>query len=479
MFDHARAAVEAALAVGASYADARYVESRDEQIEVLNGSVEQLDRGEAAGIGVRALVGSSWGFFGTRDLSPAALRSAGNRATEIAKASAVVPGKPSPLADVPVVEAEYETPYAEAPLEVPLSEKVDLLMAVTAAMQEVEEVRLARGSLGAWDTHKWFVSSQGHRIHQHIVETGGGFDATAVGDGETHRRSFPQSFGQFETGGFEVIRRWDFLGNAPRIADEAAAVLKADDCPEGEMTIILEASQLALQIHESVGHAIELDRILGWEAAFAGTSHLQLDRLGTHRYGSDLMNITADATLRGALGTFGFDDEGTPAQRVPIVDRGRWVGVLSGRDSAAIAGLLPGGMVRADGYARLPMVRMTNVGLLPGDSSLDEMIAATDRGIFMSTNRSWSIDDKRLNFQFGCEVGWEIKKGKLGRMVKNPTYTGITPRFWAQLDMLGGEAEWVHWGTPNCGKGQPIQIAHTGHSASPGRFAEVRVGVKG
>jgi len=479
MFDHARAAVEAALAVGASYADARYVESRDEQIEVLNGSVEQLDRGEAAGIGVRALVGSSWGFFGTHDLSPAALRSAGNRATEIAKASAVVPGKPSPLADVPVVEAEYETPYAEAPLEVPLSEKVDLLMAVTAAMQEVEEVRLARASLGAWDTHKWFVSSQGHRIHQHIVETGGGFDATAVGDGETHRRSFPQSFGQFETGGFEVIRRWDFLGNAPRIADEAAAVLKADDCPEGEMTIILEASQLALQIHESVGHAIELDRILGWEAAFAGTSHLQLDRLGTHRYGSDLMNITADATLLGALGTFGFDDEGTPAQRVPIVDRGRWVGVLSGRDSAAIAGLPPGGMVRADGYARLPMVRMTNVGLLPGDSSLDEMIAATDRGIFMSTNRSWSIDDKRLNFQFGCEVGWEIKKGKLGRMVKNPTYTGITPRFWAQLDMLGGEAEWVHWGTPNCGKGQPIQIAHTGHSASPGRFAEVRVGVKG
>src|SRR3990170_1406034 len=438
MFEHAQAAVEAALAAGATYADARYVEARDEQIEVLNGSVEQLDRGEAAGIGVRALVGSSWGFFGTHDLSPAALRSAGNRATEIAKASAVVPGKPSPLADVPIVEAEYETPYAEAPLEVPLSEKVDLLMAVTAAMQEVNEIRLARASFGAWDTHKWFVSSQGHRIHQHIVETGGGFDATAVGDGETHRRSFPQSFGQFETGGFEVIRRWDFLGNAPRIADDAAAVLKADDCPEGEMTIILEASQLALQIHESVGHAIELDRILGWEAAFAGTSHLQLAKLGKHRYGSEVMNITADATLGGALGTFGFDDEGTPAQRVPIVDRGRWVGVLSGRDSASIAGLPPGGMVRADGYNRLPMVRMTNVGLLPGDSSLEEMIAATSDGVLMSTNRSWSIDDKRLNFQFGCEIGWEIKDGELGRMLRNPTYTGIGPAFSASLDAAGG-----------------------------------------
>ncbi|HEX5630084.1 MAG TPA: TldD/PmbA family protein, partial [Acidimicrobiia bacterium] len=351
MFDHAQAAVEAALAAGATYADARYIEARDEQIEVLNGSVEQLDRNEAAGVGVRALIGSSWGFFGTHDLSPKALRSAGARATEIAKASAAVPGKPAPLADVPVVQTEYETPHTESPFDVPLSDKVDLLMAVTATMQEVDQIRLARAALGAWDTHKWFVSSQGHRIHQHLVETGGGFDATAVGEGETHRRSYPQSFGQFETGGFEVVRRWDFLGNAPRIAEEAAALLQADDCPEGEMTLILEASQLALQIHESVGHAIELDRILGWEAAFAGTSHLELPKLGTHRYGSELMNITADATLRGALGTFGFDDEGTPAQRVPIVDRGTWVGVLSGRDSAAIAGLPPGGMVRGDGYA--------------------------------------------------------------------------------------------------------------------------------
>jgi TldD protein len=276
-----------------------------------------------------------------------------------------------------------------------------------------------------------------------------------------------------------VIRRWDFAANAGRIAEEAAALLGAADCPEGEKTLILEGSQLALQIHESVGHAIELDRILGWEAAFAGTSHLELPKLGTHKYGSPLMNITADATLPGALGSFGYDDEGTPAQRVPIVDQGIWVGVLSGRDSASIASLPPGGMVRADGFNRLPMVRMTNVGLLPGDSSLEEMIAETEDGILMSTNRSWSIDDKRLNFQFGCEIGWEIKNGKRGQMIKNPTYTGITPKFWAQLDMLAGESEWVHWGTPNCGKGQPMQVAHTGHSASPGRFGTVRVGVRG
>jgi TldD protein len=479
VFDYAAAAVEGALAAGAAYADARVVVGRTETIGVLNGRTERIDRVETAGVGVRALVGSSWGFFATADLTERAAAAAGNRAAETARASAMVAGPGLQLADVGSVSADYETPHEEPPLGVSLSEKVDMLVDVTSTMSAVEGIALARGSLAFWDTDKWFVSSQGHRIHQHIVESGGGFDATAIGERETQRRSYPQSFGQFETGGYEVVRRWDFPGNAGRIAEEASALLGAAECPQGEKTLILEASQLALQIHESVGHAIELDRILGWEAAFAGTSHLDLSRLGTHRYGSELMHITADATLPGALGTFAYDDEGTPAQRVPIVEGGVWVGVLSGRDSAAVAGLPPGGMVRADGYARLPMVRMTNVGLLPGDSSLEEMIAATDDGVYMATNRSWSIDDKRLNFQFGTEIGWEIKNGRLGRMLKNPTYTGITPRFWAQLDMLASEEEWVHWGTPNCGKGQPMQVAHTGHSASPGRFRSVRVGVRG
>ena len=274
-----------------------------------------------------------------------------------------------------------------------------------------------------------------------------------------------------------MIRDWDFPNNAQRIAEEAVALLTADELEEQEMDLILEGSQLGLQIHESVGHAIELDRILGWEAAFAGTSHLQLETLGSFQFGSPLMNITADATLPGALGTFGFDDEGTAAQSVDITREGVWVGVLSGRDSAAIAGLPPGGMVRADGHGRLPMVRMTNVGLIPGDSSFDEIIADTQKGVYMATNRSWSIDDRRLNFQFGTEIAWEVKDGKLGRMLKNPTYTGIGPQFWQSLDRLGGPDEWVHWGTPNCGKGQPMQVAHTGHSAGPARFKNVRVGV--
>ena len=478
MFDYASEAVDAAVASGARYADARVVSLRSETIDVKNRTVESVDHGDSIGLGVRALIGSSWGFYAVAELTNTAARAAGAQASEIAKASALVAGPRLELNDVAVNEASYETPHEEDAFAVSLSEKVDLMLGVTSTMQSVDGVALASANLTFWDTNKWFVSSQGHRIHQHLVESGGGFDATAIGESETQRRSYPQSFGQYETGGFEVIRKWDYAANAGRIAEEAVALLAAPEMQEGERALILEGSQLGLQIHESVGHAIELDRILGWEAAFAGTSHLELPKLREHRYGSSLMNITADATLPGALGTFGFDDEGTPAQRVPIVDEGLWVGVLSGRDSAAIAGLPPGGMVRGDGFSRLPMVRMTNVGLLPGDSSLDEIISETKDGIYMSTNRSWSIDDKRLNFQFGCEMGWEVKNGKKGRMVRNPTYTGITPQFWGSLDMLAGEDEWLHWGTPNCGKGQPMQVAHTGHSAAPARFMNVRTGVK-
>lgn len=478
MFDLARAAVEGALAAGAHYADARVAVTRSQGVAVLNGEPESIDQVEQAGIGVRSLIGSAWGFYATSDLTAGAAGRAGQQSAAISKASALVPGPAIVLADVPVVGDRYETPYSEDPFAVPISEKVDMLVGVTTTMGEVDGVALARGSVQFWDTEKWFVSSQGHRIHQHLVESGGGIDATAVAETETQRRSYPQSFGQFETGGYEVVRRWDFPGNAGRIAEEAAALLTAPDLEAGEKSLILEGSQLALQIHESVGHAVELDRILGWEAAFAGTSHLELDRLGSHRYGSPLMNITADATLPGALGTFGYDDEGTLSRRVDIVKEGIWVGVLSGRDSSAIVGLPPGGMVRGDGFNRLPMVRMTNVGILPGDDTLEGIIADTKDGVYLATNRSWSIDDRRLNFQFGCEIGWEVKNGKLGRMVKNPTYTGITPEFWGGLDRIAGGDEWVHWGIPNCGKGQPLQVAHTGHSAAPGRFSNVRVGVR-
>jgi TldD protein len=480
MEDIATAAVEAALAAGAGYADARVMEIRSEAMDARNGVIESLDREERAGIGVRALVGSSWGFFAVPDVGSAAARRAGEQATAVARASGLVAGKALELSPQPPATGHWESDCREDPWSVSLAEKGDLLVGVTTVMRE-HGADLAEALLRVWDTRKWFVSSDGTKVDQHIVECGAGLNATAIGEGETQRRSYPGIRGQYGTRGWELIRELDLPGNAPRIAEEARALLAADVCPSLDATdLILGSEQMALQIHESVGHATELDRILGWEAAFAGTSWLELPKLGTLRFGSELMNITADATLAGALGSFGYDDEGTPAHPVDIVRDGIWVGALSGRDSAAIAGIeSSGGAVRADGFDRIPMVRMTNVGLQPGSDSLESMIAATDDGIYMDTNRSWSIDDKRLNFQFGCEIGWEIKGGKRGRLIKNPTYTAISPKFWGALDMLGGRDEWTFWGTPNCGKGQPIQIGHTGHPAVPARFRGIRVGVRG
>ncbi len=474
-FDEAAAAVQAALDAGARYADARVMHRRYESMSARNGEIEELSQDESAGLGVRALVGSSWGFSAVPDLSDAAARAAGTRAARIAAASVRVPGPATDLVAAGAATGTWASPCVSDPLAVALSDKGDLLTHATKTAHDAG-ADVADGLYQIWDTRKWLVSSEGHRVEQHIRECGGGISATVVGEGETQRRSYPSYRGQYGTRGWELVDELDLGAHAGRIAEEARALLTAPACPAGETTLILGGEQMALQIHESVGHAIELDRILGWEAAFAGTSWLDLAQLGTLRYGSELMNVTIDPTIPGALGSFGFDDEGTPAARRDAVREGRWVGVLAGRDSAAVAGLDYAGSVRADGWARLPMVRMTNVGLEPGPHTLDEMIAATDDGVYMDLNRSWSIDDKRLNFQFGCEIGYEVKNGRLGRMLRNPTYTGIGPLFWRSMDMLSGET--IAWGTPNCGKGQPGQIGHTGHPAAPARFTGVRVGVR-
>jgi len=475
-FDAANAAVEAALAAGARYADARVMHRRHEAMSARNGEVRELVQDEDSGLGVRALVGSGWGFFAVPDVSDPAARVAGARAAEIAAASGRVPGPAADLVPLSAQSGSWANECLVDPLDVPLSVKGDLLVGVTGQAHR-QGAGLAEASYQIWDTRKWFTSSEGHRIDQHIRECGGGMSAIAIGEGETQRRSYPSYHGQFGTGGWELVDRMDLPAHAIRIAEEAQALLRAPQCPAGETTLILGDEQMALQIHESVGHAIELDRILGWEAAYAGTSWLDLARLGNLTYGSELMNIVIDPRIPGALGSFGFDDEGSPAAARYAVREGQWVGVLAGRDSAAVAGLDYAGSVRADGWARLPMVRMTNVGLEPGPHSLEEMIEATGDGIFMEYNRSISIDDRRLNFQFGCEVGYEVRNGKLGRMVRNPTYTGIGPQFWQSMDMLASTV--VPWGLSNCGKGQPFQVGHTGHPAAAARFTGVRVGVRG
>jgi len=339
-------------------------------------------------------------------------------------------------------------------------------------------VRVSEAFMGSYRTDKIFASTEGSYIEQGIVECGAGIAATAIEGGEVQVRSYPNSFrGNFATRGYEWIEGLALTDHAERIGQEAEQLLSARPCPSKATTLILDGSQVALQVHESIGHPIELDRILGTEASYAGTSFVNPGMVGHFRYGSELVSIVADATRPGGLGTFGYDDEGIPAQKTPIITRGILVGLLTSRETAHHIGQGSNGTMRADGWNRIPLIRMTNINLEPGDWTLEGMIADTDEGLYLETNRSWSIDDRRINFQFATEVGWEIKGGKRGSMVKNPTYTGITPEFWNSCDAVGNRDHWQMWGTPNCGKGEPGQVAHVGHGASPARFRNVRVGV--
>jgi TldD protein len=376
------------------------------------------------------------------------------------------------------VSGSYRTLVQTDPFAVSLDDKIALLIRANETMNAVPNIVAAEGNIYCQREDKIFASTEDAYIEQELYETGCGLEATAVEEGEVQNRSYPNSVGRHQgTEGWEFIERYDLAGNAQRVAEEASALLRAKTMSPGTATVILDASQVALQIHESCGHPIELDRVLGTEAAFAGMSFLTTDKLGSFMYGSEHVNMTADATIPGGLGTFGFDDEGVAAQSTPIVRDGLFVGYLTSRETAASLGQRSNGAMRASGWNRIPLIRMTNVSLEPGAWTLADMIADTDDGVYMETNRSWSIDDKRLNFQFGTEIGREIKHGKLGDLIKNPTYTGITPRFWGSCDAIARRDEWVVWGTPNCGKGQPEQVAHTGHGASAARFRNVQVGV--
>ena len=467
---------------GASYADVRVVERITQHIVVKNGQVDALEQDESLGFGVRVLVNGAWGFASSSRMEGQEIERVVSQAVAIARASGLTKMRDVNLGLPVVSKGYYETPSKINPFTISLDEKIGLLLKADAEMRRVKGVTVAHGELAFVRENKEFASTEGSEIKQEIVESGCGISAIATNleSGEVQIRSYPNSVGRHQqTRGYEFILEQRLAENAGRVAEEAVALLSADQCPSYDATtVILDSSQVALQVHESCGHPIELDRVLGTEAAFAGTSFLTPDKLGKFQYGSQFVNITADATIPNGLGTFGFDDEGVPAQKTDIVKNGLFVGYMTSRETAQDLKLGPSnGTMRADGWNRIPIIRMTNVSLLPGTWEVGNLIADTDDGIWMETNRSWSIDDKRINFQFGTELAWEIKGGKKTRMLKNATYTGITPQFWGSCDAVGDESSWIVWGTPNCGKGQPPQVAHTGHGAAPARFRNVRVGV--
>jgi len=472
-------ALETASLRGATYADVRLVHRLEESLQVKTGKVEGAASGESEGFGVRVLVDGAWGFAASHRISPTEIDRVAGEAVRIAKASATALRRPVVLDDRPPAHGTYETPVVEDPFSIPLEEKLTELLDADQRAAGVKGVTFTESMFAAQRERKVFAATDGSYTEQTITHVGAAVEANAIEGNEHQRRSYPDAGGGWQSAGYEFIRGLDLASHGEQIGEQAVALVHAPQCPSGRMTIVLDPSQLYLQIHESCGHPSELDRVFGTEASYAGTSFLTPDKLEAgFRYGSELVDIVADATAPGGLGTFGWDDEGVAAQAVPLVREGIFSGYLSSRETAPRIGRKSGGAMRAEGWNRIPLIRMTNVSLMPKPGmSLDDIVADTDDGLYLASNRSWSIDDRRLNFQFATELAYEIKGGKLGQLYKNPTYTGITYEFWRSCDAVADERSWRMLGTPNCGKGEPGQVGHVGHGVSGARFRNVQVGV--
>lgn len=472
-------AVDRATSLGASYADIRIIETLTEDITVRNGEIADLEQADDLGFGIRVIVDGAWGFASSHEVSKKEIEKVASLAVEIARASSSLKVKDLTLASEDTYQEKWQTPYVEDPFAVSMEEKMGLLLQIDEILRRNSKIKVAESTLSFSNEHQYLRTSEGTYIDQDLMRSGAGYLVHAVDGNDMQTRSYPNSFrGQFMTLGYELVRGLHLVQNAERIREEAVALLSAKPCPSGKKTLVLDGSQLGLQIHESVGHATELDRVLGMEANYAGTSFATPEKLDNFTYGSPLVNLFCDSTIPGGLATVGFDDDGVRAQRWHLVKNGRFVGYQYNRELAHTIGKTrSSGNNRADGWNRIPIVRITNLSLEPGDWEVEDMIAGVEDGVYLETNKSWSIDQKRLNFQFGCEIGWEIKNGKKGDMVKNPTYQSITPEFWKSCDAIAKQKYFVLWGVHNCGKGQPGQRAEMSHGAAPARFRNVEVGV--
>ncbi|MCP4548298.1 MAG: TldD/PmbA family protein [bacterium] len=479
MKERVQETVDTARSHGAEYADARWVRQKTEELVVKNGALSLAEMGRTQGIGIRVLKNGAWGFASTDRMDKDNLNAAAARAVEVAEASSMVMNEPVELAREPAQRGSWATPFEINPFNVSREEKLNLLFNVEKALHVDERIKVGQAQLLFDEQKILFVSSEGAEIEQSVLASGGGITATAVDGNSIERRSYPNSAGGMHLGaGYEVVKEFDLQANADRIAGEAVDLLSAEQCPVGEKDIILDWSQQALQIHESCGHASELDRVLGMEANFAGRSFLTIEKLGDFKYGSEFVNLVADSTLERGLATRGWDDEGVGAQKWHVVENGQFIAYLTSRELASIEGNdRSRGCNRAEGWNRIPIIRIPNLGLAPGTWDLDDLIADTEDGIWMETNRSWSIDQMRLNFQFSTELGYEIKNGKRGKMLKGCTYQSRTPDFWAACDAVCNEKWWKPFGVMNCGKGEPGQVARMTHGSAPARFRKIRVGV--
>lgn len=481
MFKLASKAIEIADKYGVDFGDIRVIEERSQELGVKNGEIAALTDQTTLGYGIRVLYKGAWGFASGSTMTERAVADTALKAIGIAKASRLLMAAPVRLAREPVYNDFWQTPFIKDPFTVPVETKLDLLFKIDALLRGNKKIRVASSEMSFVREHQWHLTTEGSRIEQVLLSSGASYSATAVQGAEVQTRAYPCTHGgQTLAGGWEIIEALNMADHAERVRDEAVALLTAPNCAAGVKDLVISGNQLALQIHESVGHASELDRVLGYEESYAGSSFATTDKFGKFRYGSPIVNLVADATLPGGLATAGYDDDAVKAQRWHIVKDGILSGYMTNREFCGKIGKdRSWGSCRADGYSNIPITRICNLSLMPGSTPLEQLVGEIKDGIMMENNMSWSIDQKRLNFQFGCEIGWLIKNGKKAGMVRNPTYQGITPEFWGSCDAIADYSQWRLWGVANCGKGQPGQRAMMCHGSSPARFRKVKVGVHG
>jgi TldD protein len=475
----ARVALDACRALQVEYADVRWEHIIEEELSIADGTIEPIEHANSKGLGIRVIKNGAWGFAATDNPDEKTVKDKALLATEIAWASSKVNNNPVELASLEPVRGEYVSAHEIDPFEVPLAEKIEFLAAMDRAMAEGGGDKInSRNCFASFrKRYKYFVSSEGSEISQTLIHTGAGI---SIGQVKSHRdrfsRSYPSSSGQYETKGYELLEELKFEEAIPKLIDDIEALAGAEACPEKETALLLSGDQVSLQMHESIGHALELDRVFGAEKNFSGTSFATPDKLGKIQYGSDIVTVTSDPTVAHGLASFGYDDEGVPAHRAKLIDKGILVNYLSSRETAARIGKASTGAMRANSWLNVPIVRIGNINLAPGDKSFEQLLAGIDEGIYMDGVKSWSIDDERRYFQFGCQIGWLIKGGKLTTPIKNPTYSGCTTEFWNRCRGIADAKSYRIWGTPNCGKGQPGQNARTAQGASPALFDQVQVG---
>lgn len=471
MKDTAIRALASAARAGVAYASVRVTEAAYRRMSLRNTAPSEAAEERQAGLLVQIQTETGRGYAATTRTDSEGIE----RAVEDALARAGEFPFKTPLPSGRGPRATYDTPIEIDPFALGVEAYHDVMDRAARAALRHPAIRLVEPFITASRVTKVFVDTRGSEISQRLTTCGGGIRVFAERDGDVQRRSHGILQGSHGQAGFEFVARDDHESRADRLAQEATMLLDAAPCPDATTTVILGTEHLALLLHESCGHASEFDRASGDELTFAGGSFLTPERRGRFQYGSPLVTIVADGSTPGAMGTYAYDDEGFPPETVPIVTNGRFENFLTSYSTAAAAGGAGGGCARGEAWWGIPLVRMPNLSLTPGGLPLDRLLEDTDDGIVMETPATWSIDDRRIQFHFSSELAYEIKRGRRGRLLRNASYMGVTPRFWGACDAIADAASWTMWGLAACGKGEPMQAMPVGHGASPARFRNVQV----